>query len=96
MTSQQSQLSGWRARIKAWLQNVEQYRRMYGVDYRTAAAQNQAAFPRNAAVLLMRQVASSLAVWIVKAALKDAASGLDISISDESLAILADVAVASL
>jgi len=96
MTTQQSQPVGWRVRIKTWLQTVEQHRRIYELNYKAAATQNQAAFPKNAAVRLMGQIANSLAVWFVKAALRDAASDLEISVSDESLDILANVAAASL
>jgi hypothetical protein len=42
------------------------------------------------------QIVRSLAVWLVKSAIRDAATGLGISLSDAELNVLADIAVDAL
>jgi hypothetical protein len=96
MPEQQSQLIGWRAQVKGWLQAVQQYRTSYGVDLRTAATQHVVSFPRNLILVFVSQAVRALAVWLIKLALRDAAAGLGISLTDAELDVLADVAVSAL
>jgi hypothetical protein len=96
MTGQQSQAIGWRTRVKSWLQGVQQYRTSYGLDLRTAATQLGASFPRSVILVFVSRAVRTLAVWLIKLALRDAATGLGISLTDVELDVLAEVAVAAL
>jgi len=69
---------------------------MNSVDLRTAASQYSNGFPKNMLLVLVSQIVRSLAVWLVKSAIRDAATGLGISLSDGELNVLADIAVDAL
>jgi hypothetical protein len=79
--------TGWRARVRNWLQAVDQDRRMYFPDLQVSAAQHAEEFPRNVLLVIVSQIFRSVAVWIVKSAISDAAA---------QLGILADVVVAEI
>jgi hypothetical protein len=87
---------GWRANVRGWLQTVEQRRQIYGLDLKTAAVQTQTAFPKNLIMVLVGQLFRGLAVWIVKSALLDAATGLGISVDAETLDLMANLGVTAL
>lgn len=94
--SPQTQTVGWRLNVKVWLQSVLQHQRNFGVDLKSAASQNRGTFPRNFLIGLVAQLVRPLAVWLVKSALKDAASELNVTLDDETLDFLTEVAVTAL
>jgi len=66
------------------------------VDLRAAGNQHAAAFPKNLLLVIVSQVVRSLAVWFVKSAIRDAATELGISLSEEEGQLLASLAVDAL
>lgn len=95
-SQQQPQAIGWRARVRNWLQVVDQHRHMYFSDLRVSARQYAGDFPRNLLLVIVSQIFRSIAVWLVKSAIRDAASELGVSLSDAEVGVLADVAVDAL
>lgn len=86
----------WRAQVRVWLRDVNQQRKLFSGSLQTAARQNQSRFPRNLLVRVVAIFIRRLAVRIIKSALKDAAGQLNISISNEELDAIADLAVDAL
>jgi hypothetical protein len=94
---QQTQLTGWRLNVRNWLAAViEQQRRSYRSDLARVAKEMKGSFPKSFLVGLAAQLVKPLAVWIVKSAFRDAAHDLGISISDETLEFLSELAVGAL
>lgn len=83
---------GWRARVRVWLRVVEEERWVHG-DWLSSARQNAGAFPKNWLLWLVREVLKSAATWIVKSALRQAASDLGFALDDATLNVLADLVV---
>jgi hypothetical protein len=90
---QQPQTINWRAQVRNWLQSVDNHRRTFGVDLTTAAIQNRANFPKSTLVLFAGQILRSLATLIVKSALRDAATSLNMTLDDATLDALSDIVV---
>ena len=94
---QQTQLTGWRLNVRNWLAAViQQQNRSYHADFTRVASEMKSQFPKNFWIALAAQVVKPLAVWIVKSAFKDAANDLGITISDDTLEFLSELAVDAL
>jgi hypothetical protein len=83
----------WRDKVKTWFSQVAQEARLTR-DWETAARRNGSSFPQSLLVKILRAFIGSLARWIVKSALRDAASHLGVALTDAQLDVLTDVAVA--
>jgi hypothetical protein len=81
----------WRTRVQQWLASVQNHRHAYRVDLRTAATQNRASFPRSLLVVVVGYFVRALAVRIIKSALTDAATELNIQLTAGELDLLADL-----
>ena len=92
----QRQSVGWRAQVKRWLLGVHQQASGSLTDLGTAARQHAGQFPRSLIVIILGQLLRALAVWIVKNALRDGATEIGISLNDEELSVIADIAVTAL
>ena len=68
---------------------------MLGYDLRAAAAYSKQSFPSNALLKFAVEVAKMIAVKFVRLTIQDAAKSLGLSLSDEELNILAEIAVTS-
>ena len=85
----------WRNQVRAWVgEVVTHYRRFPHVELATIAQQHE--FPTTVMVGVARCISSQLAGSIVKAALRRAATDLDITMDDTELDVLTSVAVAAL
>lgn len=94
MSPNKSQPFHWRRDVREWLSQVFQYQRRSGLDFHTAASHCQQSFPTSDLVAFAGQTLSrGIAMWAVKAALKEAAAALDISLDDATFDFLADLAV---
>jgi hypothetical protein len=96
MSSQQTQLTGWYLKVRNWLQAVLNRQRQLFANFELVARQQQAAFPRAVLPVIAAHLFRPLAVWLVKSALKEAADDLGITLDDQTLSFLADLAVDSL
>lgn len=97
MPTQQMQLTGWRLKVRNWLASVlDHQRQSLFLDFNQAATSLQASFPPNFGIKLFAIVIKPLAVWIIKAAFRDAANDLGITISDATLEFLVELAVTGL
>jgi hypothetical protein len=95
--AQQTQMTGWRLDVRTWLQSVvSQDQRSFHRDFGRAANVLKSSFPRNFWIALAGQFVKALAVWLVKAALRDAATDLGFSLNDETLDFLSELAVDSM
>lgn len=83
----------WRSRVKDWLHAVDEQRWNFRGTLQASARSRQAQFPRNLLIRLLAMLARRLAIWIVKGAIKDAATDLGISLSDADAEAVADIAV---
>lgn len=94
MTPRKSQPFHWRQDVRQWLSEVLQYQRQSGLHFRTAASHCQQSFPSSELVLFAGQaVYKGIAVWAVKTALREAAASLGVTMDDETVDFLADLAV---
>lgn len=94
---QQTQLTGWRAQVRDWLQAVIQLQdRSFHRDFVQAANQLKSSFPKSFWIDLAAQCVKPLAIWLVKSAFRDAANDLGVSLSDETLNFLSELAVDAL
>lgn len=94
---QQTQLTGWRARVRDWLNAVvQQQNRSFYRDLDQAAIQLKASFPKGFWVTLAAQFVRPLATWIISSAIRDAANDLGIALDDQTLSFLSDLAVDAL
>jgi hypothetical protein len=92
--TQQTQLVGWRARVRDWLAAViRQQNQSFHRDFAQAANQLKSVFPKSFWIALAAQIVKPLAVLIVKSALRDASSDLGYSLDAETLDFLANLAV---
>lgn len=91
---QQTQLTGWRLKVRDWLELVinQQYQYL-NAGFSDAAIDFKSQFPKSFLVMLAAQLVKPLATWLVKSALKDAATDLGISLNGATLDFLADLAV---
>ena len=96
MNQGQTAAVSWRIKVKKWLQNVENNRRVRGYDLRSAVSYAQQSFPSNWLLKFTAEVAKELAVKVVRWAIGDAAKSLGISLSDVELDLLAELAVAGI
>ncbi len=89
-------LTGWRGQVAIWFQVVEQHRAWSGLPYPAVAAQYKQNFPRNLVLRIVSQLSRSLAMWVVKGAISDAAAAMGLSLDPAIVGGLADLAVAFL
>lgn len=81
----------WRARVKQWLASVQNHRRAHRIDLRTAATHNRASFPRSLFVIVIGYFVRALAVRLIRSALADAATELNIQLTSGELDLLAEL-----
>lgn len=94
---QQTQLTGWRARVHDWLALViQRQNQIFQHDFAQAANELKGNFPKSFWIAVAAQFVKPLAVWIVKSALNDAAKELGISLSNTTLSFLSELAVDAL
>src|ERR1700693_120054 len=94
---QQTQLTGWRLNVRNWLAAViQQQNRSYRAEFVRAANELKSSFPKNFWIALAAQFVKPLAVWILKSAFKDAATTLGITLNDETLEFLSELAIDAL
>jgi hypothetical protein len=94
---QQTQLTSWRQKVRDWLAAVIQQQNMsFRSDFVGAATQLKASFPRCFWVALAAQFVKPLATSIVKSAFRDAAKDLGVTLNDETLGFLSELAVDAL
>lgn len=97
MPKLQTQMTGWRLQVRYWLQIIRDHQlRPYLAEFRRSASEMQSDFPRALLPVLAAHIYRPLATWLVKAALKDAASDLGVTLDDPTLDFLADLAVDAL
>ena len=96
MQQGQTAAGSWRSKVRSWLQNVEYNRRIIGYDLRSAVTHNQQSFPSNWLLKFATEVAKELTVKIVRSVISDAANSLGLTLSDEELDLLAELAVAGI
>jgi hypothetical protein len=74
-----------------------QYQQQYGLSLRLAAQYSQQNFPISALVERVgRYVERRLAAWAVKSALREAAASLNLTLDNDTLDFLAELAVDSI
>jgi hypothetical protein len=94
MAPKRSQFLHWRRDVRQWLSEVVQYQRQSGLDFRTAASHSRQSFPSSDLVVFAGQaIAKGIAVWAVKTAIKEAAASIGVTLDDEMVDFLADLAV---
>lgn len=96
MQQGQTAAGSWRSKVRSWLQNVEYNRRILGYDLRSAVTYNQQSFPGNRLLKFATEVAKELAVKIVQSAISDTANSPSLTLSDEELDLLAELAAAGI
>jgi hypothetical protein len=70
------------------------YQRQYGLDIRTAALHERQSFPTSAPIEFVgRFVERRFAIWAVQYALREAAVSLGVPLSEETLNVLANLAL---
>jgi hypothetical protein len=94
---QRTQLTGWRLGVRNWLAAVlsHQHQSLHA-DFYQAAQELHSTFPPSFWIGIAVQFIKPLGVWIVKSALKDAAADLNITLSDEALNFLSELAIEAL
>ncbi len=88
----------WNAEVKSWVRTVTsdvRWRFTFDATVRPAIAKSWP-FPENEWLKIVRAISSAVATQIMKVVINNAAKGLGITLSDEEVEILADVAVAAL
>jgi hypothetical protein len=91
---QQTQLTGWRAHVRDWLAAVVQQQAIsFHRDFREAATQLKTSFPQSFWVALAAQFVRPLATWIVSSAVRGAANDLGLTMNDETVSFLSELAV---
>ena len=94
MTSKKSEVFHWRRDVRQWLSEVLQYQRQSGLNFQTAATHSQQSFPSSDLVAFTGHVIyKGIAVWAVKAALREAAASLGVTLNEATLDFLTDMAV---
>ena len=84
----------WRRDVRKWLANVLGYQIQYGLDIQTAAFHNRQRFPTSAPIdFVGRFVERRFAVWAIKYALRGAAVSLGVPLNEETLNVLANLAL---
>lgn len=95
MAPKKSQLFQWRQDVRQWVSEVFfQLQRQSGLNFRIAASHWQQSFPSSDLVPFAGQaVTKGVAQWVVKTALRDAATSLGVTLGDEDVNFLADLAM---
>jgi hypothetical protein len=97
VVQQQTQMTSWRQKVRDWLAAViQQQNRSFRSDFVGAADQLKGSFPKSFWVTFAGQVARPLAVAIVKSAFKNAAKDLGVTLNEETLGFLSELAVDAL
>jgi hypothetical protein len=97
MSQHQSKAFHWKNDVQQWLRAVLDFGSRTGVDFRIAAQNLQHQFPSSQVVTFVgQQVYQGLSRWAVKTALREAATALNVTIDDETLDFLTDLAMASI
>jgi hypothetical protein len=97
MSMQQTHLTGWRLNVRNWLAAViQQQNRSFHLDFVRAANELKSSFPKSFWVALAAQFVRNLALLLLKSAFKDAAKDLNITLDDETLGFLSELAVDAL
>lgn len=94
MSKRRSKPFQWRRDVQNWLASVLQYQRQLGLDTRRAVLHERESFPTNALIEFVgRTIEKRIAVWAVKNALRDAAVSLSFPLNEDTLNIMANLAV---
>ena len=94
---QRTQLVGWRLEVRNWLAAVLTHRhQLLHADFYQAAQELRSTFPPSFWIGIAVHFIKPLGVWIVKLALKDAAADLSLTLSDDALNFLSELAVEAL
>ena len=94
MAQNQSATGSWKNKVRNWLLAVQQHRQPFQFDIRTAVTQSQQEFPSNLLLRFFIEVSKDLATKFVRSAIKDAATSIGLTLSDEELDVLSELAVA--
>jgi hypothetical protein len=88
----------WNAEVRDWLKAVtSDVRWSFAFDMRARPAVAQSwQFPKNDLFRILRAFSGPVATQLMKVVIRKAAKDLGITLSDEEIGILADVAVAAL
>ncbi len=93
MVQIQPQTRTWKNKVTAWLQSVQHKRQVFGYDIRSAVGRTQPSFPSNGVLRLLIDVAKDRVARYIRLAIKEAADSLNVTLNDQELDLLTDLAI---